>query len=101
MKVTMISMPRSLLETPSLPLGILGTVIRGHGRRHDVEEVYGNILWAEYLLDNTNGAVTPRDYDYVANVGIWHGMGDWIFTSAFYGSPGWHLEQYLEYLRSH
>ncbi|HEY2576025.1 MAG TPA: RiPP maturation radical SAM C-methyltransferase [Streptosporangiaceae bacterium] len=101
MKVIMISMPWNLLETPSLPLGILGTIIRGNDERHEVQEIYGNISWAEYLLSATDGTVTPRDYDYVANVGAWFGMGDWIFAPAFYGHPDWRIERYLEYLRSH
>src|SRR5437764_7820550 len=98
MNVTMISMPWNLLDTPSLPIGILKAVLAGSGRHHAVREVYGNIRWAEYLLEVTGGDLTPRDYDYVANIGAWYGMGDWIFTPGLYGQPGWRRKEYLGYL---
>lgn len=98
MRIVLVSMPWNLLETPSLPLGILGAVVKECANEHEVHEVYGNLAWADYLVEATGNAVTTGDYDYVANIGAWHGMGDWIFTPALYDSPGWRREEYTAYL---
>ncbi len=101
MRIALVSMPWNLLETPSLPLGILSAVVEKCAGRHEVEEIYANLSWADYLLDATDGAVTAGDYDYVANIGVWHGMGDWVFTSALYDTPDWRRDEYADHLARH
>lgn len=98
MRISLVSMPWNLLETPSLPLGLLAVRTDKCRNRHELRLHHANVSWAEYLLAASDGALTPSDYDYVANVGVWHGMGDWIFTSALYGTPHWRREEYRGYL---
>jgi ribosomal peptide maturation radical SAM protein 1 len=93
-------MPWNLLETPSLPLGLMQAKIRECGNGDTTTGYYGNLRWAEYLYTSSGGAVTPDDYGYIANWGIWHGMGDWVFAGALHGSPDWQAEQYAAYLVS-
>jgi len=98
MRIALVSMPWNLLETPSLPLAILKSCIVERRPEHAVAEFYANLSWAEYLNRETGGEVSVSDYDYVANVGCWHGMGDWIFAPALYDTPGWRADVYLSYL---
>ncbi|MFI1094180.1 RiPP maturation radical SAM C-methyltransferase [Streptomyces sp. NPDC020917] len=98
MRIALVSMPWHLLATPSLPLGILQVQTDQCRSRHEVRSHFLNLRWAEYLYEVTDGAITPHDYDYVANIGVWHGMGDWVFTSALYGTPHWRRERFRAHL---
>ncbi|ARF53560.1 RiPP maturation radical SAM C-methyltransferase [Streptomyces gilvosporeus] len=98
MRIALVSMPWHLLATPSLPLGILQTQTGRCRGQHEVRLHFVNLRWAEYLYEVTHGAITPHDYEYVANIGVWHGMGDWVFTSALYGTPHWRRERFRAHL---
>ncbi|KZM69636.1 RiPP maturation radical SAM C-methyltransferase [Nocardia terpenica] len=99
MKILLVSMPWNLLEMPSLPVGTLRVVTQRCRDRHEVADAYLNLAWAEHLHDATDGHIGVPEYDYVANVGVWHGMGDWIFTPALYGAPEWRRDRYEAYLQ--
>jgi ribosomal peptide maturation radical SAM protein 1 len=101
MRIALVSMPWHLLATPSLPLGILQAVTAQRENGHEVRPYFGNLNWAEHLHRASRGTITPQDYDYIANIGVWHGIGDWIFTSAYYGTPGWRLDRYRAHLAEH
>ncbi|GAB2722556.1 RiPP maturation radical SAM C-methyltransferase [Kitasatospora kifunensis] len=101
MRIALVSMPWHLLATPSLPLGILQVQTEKCRSRHDVRSHFLNLRWAEHLYEVSDGAITPDDYDYVANIGVWHGMGDWVFTSALYGTPHWRRDRFRAYLAEH
>jgi ribosomal peptide maturation radical SAM protein 1 len=98
MKLILVSMPWNLLETPSLPLGLLR--VRAQASKHPpaITDYYGNLRWAEYLLERSGGAITPEDYSYIANWGVWHGMGDWVFAGVLTGQPDFHAADYPGYL---
>lgn len=98
MRIALVSMPWHLLATPSLPLGILQVQTEKCRGRHDVSTHFLNLRWAEHLFDVSGGAITPEDYDYVANIGVWYGMGDWVFTSALYGTPHWRRDRFRAFL---
>jgi len=97
-RIALVSAPWNLLDTPSLPLGILHSAASRCERPPEIEHVYANLRWAEYLLDVSSGDITPADYGYVANLGVWFGMGDWIFTPALYGTPGWRRAEFTAHL---
>ena len=40
----------------------------------------------------------PDDYGYVANVGIFHALGDWIFGGALHDDEGFGYQAFLDYL---
>ena len=97
MRLSLVTMPWQSLDTPSLPLSILQSVV-GSARPHDhVATCYANIRWAEYVLDQTDGAVTPDDYSDLVEDGLFHGLGDWVFTSSLYGDATWPEDQYAEH----
>jgi ribosomal peptide maturation radical SAM protein 1 len=97
-RIALVSAPWNLLETPSLPLGILHAVTARCTKQPEMRHFYANLDWAEYLLDASGGDITPADYGYVANLGVWFGMGDWIFTPALYGDPDWRRAEFAAYL---
>lgn len=99
MRIALVSAPWNLLDTPSLPLGILHSVATRCKLPQEISHVYANLHWAEYLLDASSGDITPSDYGYVANLGVWFGMGDWIFTPALYGAPGWRSAEFTAHLK--
>jgi ribosomal peptide maturation radical SAM protein 1 len=98
MKIVLVSMPWNLLETPSLPLGLLRARARASKHPAAITDYYGNLRWAEHLLERSGGAITPEDYSYIANWGVWHGMGDWVFAGVLSGQPDFHAADYPGYL---
>ncbi len=98
MKIVLVSMPWNLLETPSLPLGLLRARAQACKQPPTVIDYYGNLRWAEYLQERSAGAITPEDYSYIANWGVWHGMGDWVFAGVLSGRPDFHSTDYAQYL---
>ena len=98
MRITLACMPWHSLDWPSLALGILHRKAVDHEDGHEVTEYFGNLRWAEYLLDGSGGKLTPGDYARVSDIGIFLGMGDWIFAPALYGVPDWQVEGYGRYL---
>jgi ribosomal peptide maturation radical SAM protein 1 len=104
LKIVLAVMPWHLLDTPCLPVGLLRARIAACAQRHEVVDYYGNLAWAEFLCQQSGGgsADFPRftvdDYAYVADWGVWHAMGEWIFAGALYGDPEWRMDAYREYL---
>jgi len=98
MRICLVSMPWHLLETPCLPVGLLHARIGACRERHEVADYYGNLRWAEFLGERTAGEISSADYAYVADRGIWHAMGDWIFASALHDDPRWQEETFRAYL---
>lgn len=98
MKIVLISMPWNLLETPSLPLGLLRARAAACEEPPVITDYYGNLRWAEYLSARSGGAISTEDYSYIANWGVWHGMGDWVFAGVLAGRPDWQSAGYAEYL---
>lgn len=98
MRITLVCMPWHALDRPSLALGIIGRLAREHPARHDVSEVHATLLWAEHLREASGGAISPLDYYRIADIGVFLGMGDWIFSSALYGTDGWKVDEYTPYL---
>jgi ribosomal peptide maturation radical SAM protein 1 len=98
MKLLMITMPWQGLDAPSSALGILGPCVRRNAANWTIEEQYGNLRWAEYLMRETNGAITPADYEKVADQ-VFHGVGDWVFTSALYDLDSYQVDEFSEFLQ--
>ncbi len=95
MRLCLVTMPWQSLDTPSLPLSLLSSVIHGARPDDDVRVHYANIGWAEFVLQRTGGSVTPDDYSDLVEDGLFHGVGDWVFTSSLYGDAAWPMERYL------
>jgi ribosomal peptide maturation radical SAM protein 1 len=96
-KVMLGVMPWKALTSPSLPLGLLRSVCREHGRPMP-STWYGSLRWAEFLLDQTGGEITPDDYGYVSDTGIFHSLGDWVFGGVLTGDEEFGYQPFLDYL---
>lgn len=98
MKLVLISMPWQGLEYPSSALGILKAAVTARLPGWTVEDVYGSVAWAEYLLQSTDGAIRPKDYTAVAEQ-VFHGVGDWVFAGALYGLEEYKVSEFSDFLR--
>jgi ribosomal peptide maturation radical SAM protein 1 len=81
-RIVLVSMPWQWLQMPSVAIGILRPIIRRSAPHAEVNDYYGNIEWAEYLLACTGGTLTPEYYSAIADAGMFRGVGDWIFATA-------------------
>lgn len=97
MKLLMITMPWQGLDAPSSALGILKPCVREQASDWEIQELYVNFRWAEHLMRESGGAITPADYEKVADQ-VFHGVGDWIFTPALYGVDSYQVEDFSRYL---
>ena len=80
MKLCLVTMPWQSLDLPCLPLSLLGAQVRAQRPQHEVRTCYANVRWAEYVLERTGGEVTPDDYSDLVEDGLFHGLGEWVFT---------------------
>jgi ribosomal peptide maturation radical SAM protein 1 len=100
-KVLLVSMPWQMVDSPPLPIGILTACAARCREVPEVEEYHASLDWCDYLMEHTGGAVTPDDYTYVAEVGVWHSVGDWVFAGALYDDPDWRTDVFAAYLERH
>jgi ribosomal peptide maturation radical SAM protein 1 len=94
------AMPWQAIESPSLPLGLLRACCVEAGLpRPDL--YHGGLRWAEYLMEVTGGAIGPAEYVDVAENGMFHGIGDWVFTGVLHDDPDFGVAILDEYEKSH
>ncbi len=96
MRLLLVNMPWHALDSPSLALGILHARTDACRDRHDISELYANLRWAEFILDR--GEADPKSYIDIADNGFFHGIGDWVFSSALYRQEGHNVREYSAYL---
>lgn len=99
-RLLMVTMPWQSLDYASLPLGILRRKALDCRRPPHIDELYANVRWAEFLLAATNEKVTPREYNQIADDGLFFGVGDWVFSSSLYGESAEKTEQFVAFLQS-
>jgi ribosomal peptide maturation radical SAM protein 1 len=95
MRIVLATMPWHQLDTPCLPLGLLRARLAACRELHQVADYYGNLAWAGHLSE---AGFTLDDYAQVADRGVWHATGEWIFAGALYDDPGWRAAGYRDYL---
>lgn len=100
MKICFAAMPWQSLWSPSLPIGLLRSVLQQQRPDDRVTEYHGSLHWAKYLHSRTNGRITTSDYTYIAEESIFHGLGDWVFAGALWDDPTWGTQQLQDYLES-
>jgi ribosomal peptide maturation radical SAM protein 1 len=89
-------MPWASVNKPSLALGILREATIRKLPDADVKEIYGNLEYVDWLLARKDFDLT--DYDYYSVTSYFQGCGDWIFSSALYGDPGWRVDEFEKYM---
>ncbi|MFH9347769.1 RiPP maturation radical SAM C-methyltransferase [Kitasatospora sp. NPDC017646] len=82
-------MPWQLLELPSLAIGILRRRVARTRPEAEVSEVHAAMDWAGFLLAESGGDLTPHDYTHVAETGLHHGLGDWVFAGVLHDDDRW------------
>ncbi|WP_307840139.1 RiPP maturation radical SAM C-methyltransferase [Streptomyces sp. G44] len=91
------SLPWQLLDLPSLAVGILTRRVRQVRPDDTVLEVHGALRWADHLYTASGGELSAADYAEIAEHGLHHGIGDWIFAGALYDDPSWRRGQFTAY----
>jgi ribosomal peptide maturation radical SAM protein 1 len=97
MRVHLVTMPWHPLDLPSLQLGLLNRLVRRTRPDAEVTEFHGSLRWAEFLLEHSGGRLRPGDYVSVGSDGIFHGLGDWVFSGVLYDDPHWGLARLRDY----
>jgi len=91
-------MPWAHLDAPSLAIGVLHARVEDACPDVTVSEYHGDLAWAKYVLDHSDGGLTVADLAAIADSGAQYGIGDWVFASALYDTgDDWRLAEMLAY----
>lgn len=84
--ICLTAMPWQSLESPPLPLGLLraACVRAGLGLPWTY---HAALRWTEHLMALTGDDLGPADYTDIAENGMFHGLGDWVFTGVLHEDP--------------
>src|SRR5882757_6379225 len=85
-RTVLVSMPWHAVARSSLAIGVLRGACAENGLPVP-SGYYGGIRFAEFLLERSDGRLTPYDYMAVSDIGFAHCLGDWVFAGALNG-PG-------------
>jgi len=89
-------MPWQAIESPSLPLGLLRASCAAAGL--PVPRAYhGGLRWTEFLMAATGEELGPADYVEIGENGLFHGLGDWVFTGVLHDDPNFGVSTLEEY----
>ncbi|MFJ7150833.1 RiPP maturation radical SAM C-methyltransferase [Streptomyces sp. NPDC100445] len=97
MRVHLVTMPWHPIDLPSLQLGLLNRIVRRARPGDEVTEFHGALRWAEFLLERSGGRLRPGDCVEVGSDGIFHGLGDWVFSGVLHDDPHWGRARLREY----
>lgn len=97
-KTLLVVMPWASLQRPSLGVGILAAAARRAGLG-PVDQLYASLEWAHFLLERTQGDITPESYTRVAER-YFAGAGEWVFAAALHGVPDWQIDEFSAYTRT-
>jgi ribosomal peptide maturation radical SAM protein 1 len=97
LRVLLVVMPWASLHRPSLGVGILANIVETRGLGA-VRQLYANLEWADFLLRETGGRITPAGYTEVAER-YFAGAGEWIFSAALHGTDEWRNDEFTTYVR--
>ncbi|MEU6708212.1 RiPP maturation radical SAM C-methyltransferase [Streptomyces wuyuanensis] len=98
MKVLLVSMPWAPVDLPCLGLGILKTAAEAGVENCRVGIHYANLDYIDWIKSRVD--FTSDDYTYFSFRSYFHGVGDWIFSSALYEDPMWRVREFSESLSS-
>jgi ribosomal peptide maturation radical SAM protein 1 len=94
--ICLVAMPWQAIESPSLPLGLLRASCVRAGLPLP-ETYHGSLRWAEFVMDASAGVLGPDDYNDIAENGLFHGLGDWVFAGVLHGDCSFGVEQLCGY----
>jgi ribosomal peptide maturation radical SAM protein 1 len=94
MRILLVNMPWGSTDVPSLALGILKRVVMERVPEAEVEVVYANLDYVDWIQEHVD--LGMEDYDFFAQQSFTEGNGDWVFSSALYDDPAWRRRQFDE-----
>jgi ribosomal peptide maturation radical SAM protein 1 len=86
LSICLTALPWQSLESPSLPLGLLRAACAEAGLGLP-RTYHGALRWTEHLMAVTDGELGPAEYTDIAENGMFHGIGDWVFTGVLHDDP--------------
>jgi ribosomal peptide maturation radical SAM protein 1 len=92
----LVAMPWQSVDAPSLPIGLLKAAAVRAGLAAPAA-YHANLAWVEFLLDRTDGELGPAQYQVVADFGLFHELGDWVFTGVLHDDPDFGIATLREY----
>ncbi|MFI8103743.1 RiPP maturation radical SAM C-methyltransferase [Streptomyces sp. NPDC086023] len=95
MHVLLVNMPWAPVDLPSLGLGIMRRVVETKVPEGRVTTIDANLDYVDWITERTS--FSADDYEYYSFESYFHGVGDWVFSSALYGDPGWRVREFREY----
>lgn len=94
MRVTLVNMPWSSIDYPSLAIGILRSSLARACPDVQVTVVHANLEYVDWVTQVTD--FRWRDYNHYSLRSYFHGHGDWVFSSALYDDPHWRDDEFRE-----
>ena len=95
--MNLVAMPWQSFDLPSLPLALLRARLAEARPQDTVHEYYGYLRWAEFLLERTDGEITPAVCEWASVTDVFHGLGDWVFAGVLHGDPQWRVDRIRDY----
>lgn len=92
----LVAMPWQAIESPSLPLGLLRASCVRAGLPLP-STYHGGLRWAEFVMDSSAGSLGPEDYNDIAENGLFHGLGDWVFAGVLHHDRSFGVDQLYRY----
>jgi ribosomal peptide maturation radical SAM protein 1 len=96
-KIQFVVMPWHSLHYPSLAVGIMTSIAKRLAPAVEVNTRYANLDWAEFLLERTEGRITPHQHVIMGEDLFFEGVGEWIFSSALWCADGWRVDEFRRY----
>jgi ribosomal peptide maturation radical SAM protein 1 len=94
MRIVLVDMPWSSIDTPSLALGILKRRIHDTFPGAEVEVLHANLDYVDFAAE---AGVTFEEFDFLVN-SYFSGHNEWVFSAALNGHPLWKVAEFAEFL---
>jgi hypothetical protein len=94
MRVLLVDMPWSSIDTPSLALGILKRRVRDVFPDGEVDVLHANLDYVDFVAE---AGVTFEEFDFLLN-SYFSGDSEWIFSAALNERPRWQVAEFSEFL---
>lgn len=93
MRVLLVDMPWSAIDTPSLALGILKRRVCDEFPDAEVDVLHANLDYADFVAE---AGGTFEDFEFLVN-SYFAGDSEWIFSAALNQRPRWKVAEFSEF----
>lgn len=94
MRITLVNMPWSPIEFPSLALGVLRSTLARVLPKAQVTVVNANLEFVDWITHQVD--FDGSDYRHYSLHSYLQGHGDWVFSSALYDDTQWRNSEFRE-----